>query len=341
MQYSLIGKTLLLFTLLVTMAGALALTSQAVRGADDDTAIPVYLPMLVQTQNNPTGGATGPDWLVHLNQMRSLGGLPELVENQDWSQGCGLHSRYMVMNDIMEHDEDPGEPYYTTAGDIAAGNSNLMMSSSSTRPETYPIDMWLTGPFHGLGLLDPELGSTGFGLYREEIGDWHFAACLDVLRGLGPVPASVSFPIMWPGPGQQMPFNAYYGGEFPDPLSACPGYTVPSGPPIYLQLGQGSLTPVVSAHSLTSNGQALEHCLYDEASYNGDYRDLGRAVLDSRDAVVLIPRAPLVAGSRYTVAITANGQQYSWSFTAGSETRAPLAGELVESQTGLAPEIGH
>lgn len=129
-----------------------------------------------------------------------------MFENLDWSEGCELHSRYMVKNDIMEHDEVPGQPWYTVEGDTAAGSSNLMMSSSVSRPETYPIDLWLSGPFHGLGLLDPELGSTGFGLFREEIGDWHFAACLDVLRGLGPIPDSVSFPIMWPGPGQQMPF---------------------------------------------------------------------------------------------------------------------------------------
>lgn len=334
------SKSMLKILILLTTLLALAVSGQAVRGSQDDTDTggPLYLPMMVRLNNDPFRSPS-PEWLAYLNDMRGLAGLPYLTENNDWSLGCEQHSRYMVLNDLMEHHEDPDNPWYTTAGDSAAGNSNLMMSSSIDRPETYPIDLWLSGPFHGLGLLDPELQRTGFGLYREAVGDWEFAACLDVLRGLGPLPAEVSFPIMWPGPGQQMPYTAYYGGEFPDPLSACPGYDTPSGPPIYLQLGSGSVTPDVSASSFTHNGQPLEHCLYDEVSYSGEYQSLARSVLNSRDAVILIPRAPLVEGGRYTVSITANGQRHTWSFTTASGSRAPLSGETPDSRSGPLLEL--
>jgi hypothetical protein len=128
-----------------------------------------------------------------------------------------------------------------------------------------------------------------------------------------------------------MPFLEYNGSEFPDPLSSCPGYTAPSGPPIYLLLGNGNLTPSVSAHSLTTAGQPLEHCIFDENTYDGVYTDLARSVLNARDAVVVIPRQPLTPGARYTVSITANGQTYRWSFTATSTPRSASAAAPTET----------
>ena len=44
----------------------------------------------------------------------------------------------------------------------------------------------------------------------------------------------------------------------------------------------------------------------------------GRQILGSRDAIILMPQQPLVAGQTYTVSITSNGTTYTWSFTASS-----------------------
>ena len=68
---------------------------------------------------------------------------------------------------------------------------------------------------------------------------------------------------------------------------------------------------------LTSAGFPLEHCVFDETSYtNPDHNAqyLGRGILGSRDAIVLIPRAPLTPGAQYTVSITVDGTPHSWSF---------------------------
>ena len=105
--------------------------------------------------------------------------------------------------------------------------------------------------------------------------------------------------------------------EFPNPLTSCPGYQRPVGPPILLQIGPGDQVPVVTDHSFSQDGQELEHCVFDETSYvNPDNQDTGRHLLDSRDAVVLMPRKPLEVGKAYTVRIVVNGQTVSWTFTA-------------------------
>lgn len=324
---------LIVFVILLSLGGSTTLA----QAAEDDTPRPLYLPMMVQ-QDNQAYNTPGPEWLNYLNDLRAIGNLPPLVENPGWSDGCDLHTRYMIKNDKMEHLEDPQNPWYSPEGAAAAGNSNLMMSTNLSLDDTYAIDVWLTGPFHGLMLLDPELLSTGFGSYREALGTWRMGACVDVLRGLGSTPASVSYPVQWPAPGSVLPFLEYNGSEFPDPLSTCPGYTAPSGPPIYLQLGNGNLTPSVTAHSLTASGQPVEHCIFDERTYDGVYNDLARSVLNARDAVVLIPRDPLTPGARYSASITANGQTYTWSFTATTTPRSPQSAAPAEVLNGPLPE---
>jgi hypothetical protein len=53
--------------------------------------------------------------------------------------------------------------------------------------------------------------------------------------------------------------------------------------------------------------------VYDETTYSGGQQ--GIDVLGLRDAIVLIPYAPLVPGNTYTVSITDRGKAYTWSFT--------------------------
>jgi hypothetical protein len=117
-----------------------------------------------------------------------------------------------------------------------------------------------------------------------------------------------------------VPFRMFWS-ETPDPLTSCPGYATPAGLPIIIQVGPGNRTPHITAHSITRNGVSLEHCAFDETTYtNPDAAEqsVGRNVLDIRDAVVLIPRAPLDQWTEYSVSVTADGQTYRWSFTVGA-----------------------
>ena len=174
----------------------------------------------------------------------------------------------------------------------------------------------------------------------------------------------MQFPIIWPGDGQTIPASIrdYGGGEWPDPLTSTgtPPYTAPTGLPLLLQLGNGDVTPNVTAHSFSRGGTQLAHAVFDETNYinpkngvleaygpgsgfNND-QEVGRSSLDSNDMVLLVPRDPLLPGETYTASITANGQTYTWSFTVGP--KAPIVGtagndnllgnELGDTISGLA-----
>ena len=81
----------------------------------------------------------------------------------------------------------------------------------------------------------------------------------------------------------------------------------------------------MTTHSLTQSGTALDHCVYDANTYTNAAdpagQELGRLVLQTRNAVVIIPRAPLAPGATYTVSITVNGQTHTWSFAVSTTVR--------------------
>jgi hypothetical protein len=169
------------------------------------------------------------------------------------------------------------------------------------------------------------------------------AAALNVIDGLGSSPpASVAFPVMWPANGLTVNLRSYTGSESPDPLASCAGYTAPSGLPIILQLGAGNAVAFggpspVTQFSLTEGATPRESCEFDENNYvnatDPNYptlQNLGRAVLSTRDAIVIVPRNPLTPGATYTVSVTANSQVYTWSFTVSvSATALELAPEAL------------
>lgn len=271
---------------------------------------------------NSTAAVAAPAWLDHVNAIRRMGSLAPLTENTTWSSGCYAHSRYMALNKVITHYEVASLPYYSDAGDLAARRSNIVLGASGTTA----IDLWAVGPFHAVGILDPGLRSTGFGNYTASTG-WS-AAALDVIRGRGAPPSTQTYPILWPGRGATTGYLKYGDSEYPDPLAGT-GFTKPSGAPIIAQFGDGGTTPVVTASSLSSDGKALEHAVYTEATYrNSDSaaQSTGRSALGSRDAVVMMPRYPLQPGRQYDVSLTVNGRTHAWSFyTAGGASLAIYA----------------
>jgi len=252
--------------------------------------------------------ASGP-WLDRLNAWRASTGVAALTENTTWSAGDYNHSRYMVKNNLVTHYETAGMPYYTSAGDAAARNGNLNVSSTTSETDSQAIDWWMQAPFHAMGLMDPSLTTTGFGSYREVKSGWQMGATVDTLRG-NPWSGG-HWPVYFPGNGTSEPLRSYDGYESPNPLVACSGYTAPTGLPVFVMTGR-NLSTTVGAHSFTGNGTALAHCVID--SHNAT---LGTS-LAYRGSVILIPRQPLQTGVTYAVALTVNNVPYTWSFTVGN-----------------------
>jgi len=273
----------------------------------------------------PPAGSTG---ISYVNYYRATAYLPPVAENATWSQGDWLHARYATKNDVLQHSEDPSNPWYTTDGDAAARASNQIGSWDTAASDEWAVDTWMQAAFHAVGILDPALLQVGYGSYREVNGGLQMAAGLDVIRGLGAVPPSVELPVRWPGNEITVPLTRHIL-EAPDPLTSCPGYTVPAGLPVLLIMGGGDPPPSVGSHSFSDSSGALEHCLFDGTTYvNPDsaLQSLGRSILRARNAIVLVPRAPLTPGGSYTASINVNGHDYTWSFH--------IAGGVVSVEAG-------
>ncbi|MCL4868409.1 MAG: hypothetical protein KJ063_05550 [Anaerolineae bacterium] len=297
-------------------------SSGALQAGPDNLTPHAYLPVAFNPAATATPTATpppsSPPWLSYVNMFRVQANIPLVVENSSWSNGGWQHGRYMVKNDVITHSQDPNNPWYTPEGHTAAQNGNVAVSSSVSATDYSAINLWMVGPFHAVGIIDPKLHTTGFGHYHENIGTWKSGATLDVLRGRGGVPGGVTFPVYYPKNGGQLWLLSYGGGEYPDPVAGC-GYSLPTGGPIILQLGPGNVTPNVTAYSLTRQGQPVNVCVYDETTYsfpgNPSGQSLGRSVLNGRDAIVMMPQQPLQVGQSYTASITTNGNTYTWTFT--------------------------
>lgn len=260
----------------------------------------------------------GPPWLNLFNHVREMAGLTAVPEKYPLTTGSELHSQYMVMNNkAVAHSEDTNNPYYDPAGQQAAKNGNLFATSQSDANYVWGVNFWVSAPFHLIRMLSPRMQSVGYGDFVGTGGDVNMAAVIDVGSDRSSTPPDVTYPIFFPGDGTETWVVRHSLYEWPDPVGSCPGYARPTGAPIIVQLGDGSLTPSVSSFTLSTGGKAVDACLFDETSYrNADSyaQGVGRTVLGEQDAVVILPRQPLTADAEYTVQLVTNGQTYTWRF---------------------------
>ena len=302
-----------------------------------ETAVPAAPPPTVTPAIAPTAAPTAvgpPAWLVYLNQIRASSGLPPVQESAELSAGAALHSEYMARNDnAIARTQKTDNPLFSEAGHNAAWNSNIYATNISRSNYIWAFNFWLSAPFHALPMLDPGLQTVGYSNFRDDLGSVQVTAVLDVhsapqMAETAPTPSlgQAMYPLAYPPPGGETWVLQQSLIEYPEPLSSCPGWHKPVGAPILLQLGSGSLIPVVTEAELSSSRGPLPLCVFDETSYvNADEfaQARGRQILDAQDAVVLIPQQPLAVGETYTVRLVVNGETYAWSFTAVSPPPLP------------------
>jgi hypothetical protein len=283
------------------------------------------VPGVSQAATRSASGTTStPQWLAVVNHYRFLAGLPSVTEKPALSVNDAKHALYMVKEHFLGHTEAPASPWYTPGGSDAAQHSNVMRGGYDTTQKA-AVESWMTGPFHAIGILDPRLAQVGYGSYKEHTADpsFEFAAALDILNELTNVPGPGTFPVKFPSDGKTTYLSRYSGGESPDPLTSCAGYSVPTGPPIMLELA--AVTPVTLSSFAQAGGPNLPYCIFDSSNYvnpNAATQSLARQVLAARSAIVIIPRAPLKSRKTYNVSVTA-GTTTSWSFKVGDVT-APV-----------------
>jgi len=250
-----------------------------------------------------------------------------VTDNGTYDSGDLQHATYLVENNAQGHEEDPTKPYYTPTGAAAGEQSNVMTSTSLATTDQQAIEEWMAGPFHSMGILDPSLTQVGFGSFRQSMPGEQMAAALNIIAGRGPT-TTAALPVLWPGNGSSVPLLAYSGGESPDPLASCPGYSAPAGLPIVMLFGSNATTSV-GAFSIFTGGHPLDSCEFDATNYSnpdGAQQSSGRALLAARAGVVILPRSPLRAGTTYSMSVAVNGMTYGWSFstTSGGSPTAAL-----------------
>ena len=268
-------------------------------------------------------------WLAQLNHYRALAKLKPVVEDSALSDGDLRHAEYLVKNHAEAvkrganlgadaHTEDRSTPFYSDAGRAAAKASNVAQTTlppAGSLPPVWAIDFWMEGPFHRLPILNPGLARVGYG---ESCAQGMCAAALNVNAG---APAALAeglkfdAPIMFPPDGSMVSL-LQLDREWPNPLSACPGYEKPVGLPITLQTGEWTDVKL-DAYSLRSDSATLEACGFDATTYTSPddaQQKLVRDILKASGAVLVVPRRPLRPGATYSVMMTVEGRVYRWAF---------------------------
>lgn len=273
------------------------------------------------------GAVADDDWLGIVNTYRAMSGLGAVSGNPTWVAEAAAHSCYMLQNGIA-HDEIPGRPGYTPGGDVAGNSGNVAVSSSPSAGPRKHIDLWMTGPFHAIGILRHNLTATGFGGCVDPASptSWKSAGTLDVIRGINGAIPRPSAPITFPGNGATIPLNRFVT-ESPNPMTMC-GWTGSAGLPLIVMMPAG-----VSAADATLTGPngPIGTCVL----HAGNVADsTAKAILQGDNAVIVMPRDVLLNGT-YTASVSSNGGSASWSFTVN--TNAPLSAGPAPVLTDTAP----
>jgi len=224
----------------------------------------------------------------------------------------------MVETDQVGSGENTGSVWYTPEGAAAAESGVLAAWIGPDSDPDRSLSLWLASPFHGVALLDPDLRQTGWGGWVDaDSPKVAAAATLDVDRGVV-AGAHRRFPTSWPGDGATVPLTDL-AAESPDPLTSCDGYKRPVGQPIYAFFSERPQE--VSTYLVReSDGRALAYCTISGSTYENPSAVLtyvGRTELADRNAVVIIPRSPMVDGETYTYRVRADGELAEGTFTVG------------------------
>ena len=272
----------------------------------------------------PAGPA--PPWLAAINDYRMAVHLPPVTEDPKLSDADLKHATYVVKNyeDKVSaghliaaemHAEEKGNPWYTPEGHEAGAQSDVNQLWGFERPPSplWAVNNWISGPFHRLWILNPQLKRVGYGEFCEKK---YCVSALDLGSGADPANgrSALASPIEFPADNSTIPLKSF-SGEWPTPLTSCPGYAFPAGLPITIELGL-NVEAKLSDYQITRDGHSVESCGIDATSYQNPVNAeqvRGREIMRQLGAAMIVPRYPLDPGV-YEVSATMNDQHYQWSF---------------------------
>jgi hypothetical protein len=264
-----------------------------------------------------------PSWLTEINSYREATGLPPVSDDRGYDAGIRAHLRYLELTPKRYitgkyanlHTENPASPYYTAAGALEAGSSDLDEGEATNGIRA--IDLWLAAPFHAIGMLRPGLQRVGLAWDSKGYGG------LDVIRGLGAPPlgrpTANGQPVLFPGPNITTDLTAY-GGEVPDPLETCHWIGKPAGLPLIVLLPKPPPRGLFASLSTGANTESNANgklCIVDAHTYYSTdtiYGPTGLDILSSDNAVLMVPLEVLHNGL-YTAQLKLPGEPaIKWTF---------------------------
>jgi len=283
---------------------------------------------------NPTPPfiSAGADWLTAVNYFRAMASLPPVVEDPSLSPGAYNHSCYMLLNDIS-HEEVSGAPGYTPEGDSAGRSGNVAVNSATGVSNRSFVELWMTGPFHAIGILRPNLQRVGYGQCENpSTPRWHSGATLDILHGLGPK-QGLSQPILFPGDGMVTNLTQFVA-ESPNPVQLCGWGNTGAGLPVIAMMPENfSSNPTAT---MTGPSGPVQTCVLSRHNTI----DVAQSILAGDNAAIVMPRSALSPGV-YTVTVNTSARSVTWSFTvdpaAADFSALPASATPTSGPTGWQP----
>ncbi len=250
-----------------------------------------------------TQTAVQADMLQTLNDHRASVGAPTIAADARVNGAAQNHADYSSANNYMGHYETSGLPYYTgySARDrlTATGWTTSFVSEVATGGSSgvAGVNQLWDAPYHRLGMMHPNSVSTGWGY--SVVGS-RGSTVGDFVYDFSQRP--VNF-VRSPAAGQAGIPTSWSGQESPDPLPA--GVSGPVGYPIMLVYSAGQNVTMRAAEVVAPGGARLP-IYYAPQQFEYDYQ-------------IIIPQAPLAAGTTYHVRFDINVSNVmvtnEWDFT--------------------------
>lgn len=241
--------------------------------------------------------------LKGVNEERVQIGLTPRPEDPKLSADLQKHCRYMTLNNVLTHPEDPGKPGYSEEGHKAGMRSILGRGQAADGVAPGMVTTY----FHRQDVIRPSTLAFGLGIDGAFTG-------IDGRSSLGQAPPSY-WPVIYPVPGQTG-VGTTYGKEAPD---ATPGHPS-AGLPITayfgtsdLKLKEGTLKALppgaaqLPPGAKTPPGTPVDCFLFDP--HQGASADMSRY----QSAVCLIPKDPLKVNVDYEVSLSVEVAGKPWS----------------------------
>ncbi|MES2019545.1 MAG: CAP domain-containing protein [Pseudomonadota bacterium] len=266
-------------------------------------------------------GSIATDGLNRLNLRRSQLGVPALTRNALLDSAAQHHSDYQRLNNIVLHDETPGNPGftgvtmlerlnyvgYTFSGSYAYGE---VISAKATLSGADLAEELITAIYHRFVIFEPKFKEIGAGAATGAANYTYFTTNFTANNGYGPGLGGGQI-VAWPVNGQVGVTRKFLSDfEAPDPVPGLNevGYPVSVHADINAVLTVTSFT--IQPHGGANlNVQLLKRSVTDQHTPNS--------------AAAIVPLTVLAASTTYDVTFTGtiNGNPISkmWSFATGLE----------------------